>query len=73
MTYALSALLATYLNVFVLIVQVFTKMPALTAIAPRQFETPFVLGQLLVLAAFIALSLIVGDNRREGGLVARAK
>jgi len=40
-TYAITAVIALYLNVFVLIVQLFQKVPALKAIAPTQSEAPF--------------------------------
>lgn len=56
-TYVVSAMIALYLNVFVLIVQLFEKVPALKAIAPTQSEPPFKITQLLVLALFIVLSV----------------
>src|SRR5467141_1556180 len=45
-TYAIMAVIALYLNVFVLIVQLFQKVPALKAIAPTQSEAPFKVTQL---------------------------
>jgi len=53
--YAITALLALYLNVFVLVVQLFRKVPALEAVAPTQSEPPFAVAQLVVLAAFVGL------------------
>lgn len=50
--YAVMALLAFYLNVFVLIAQLFKKLPALQAAAPTLMELPFVIAQALVLAGF---------------------
>src|SRR6478752_6845065 len=47
--YVISATLALYLNVFVLIAQSFQKVPALRAMAPTQTEPPFLLAQLLAL------------------------
>src|SRR5208283_4813222 len=47
--YAISAVLALYLNVFVLIVQLFEKVPALKAIAPTQAAPPFLVAQLTCL------------------------
>jgi hypothetical protein len=41
--------------VFVLVVQLFLKVPAMQALAPTQSELPFALTQLLVLAVFVAL------------------
>jgi hypothetical protein len=44
-----------YLNCFVLIVQLFRRMPALLVAAPTQKEPPFVVTQLVVLALFLWL------------------
>ena len=57
-TYVVSAVLALYLNVFVLIVQAFLKIPALKNIAPTQNDPPFKLTQLVVLVTFIALGIV---------------
>ena len=54
--YVISAMIALYLNVFVLIVQSFLKVPALSAIAPTQSEPPFQVTQIVVLVVFIALT-----------------
>lgn len=56
-TYAITAVVALYLNVFVLIVQLFEKVPALKALAPTQSEPPFQLTQLAVLLIFILLAV----------------
>src|SRR2546430_9337386 len=48
--YVVSAAIALYLNVFVLVVQAFEKVPALKAMAPTQSEPPFLVRQLVVLA-----------------------
>jgi hypothetical protein len=56
--YVATASCALYLNVFVLIVQLFQKVPALHAVAPMQSETPFVAAQGLTLAIFIALGFL---------------
>jgi hypothetical protein len=50
--YVVGTLLVLYLNFFVLLVQLFRRIPALIVAAPRQTEPPFVLTQLLVLALF---------------------
>jgi hypothetical protein len=55
--YVLGAVIALYLNVFVLIVQSFEKVPALKAMAPTQSEPPFLIAQLVVLALFIVLAI----------------
>ena len=49
------AVLALYLNVFVLLAQLFLRLPALMAAAPTQKEPPFLVTQLLVLALFVWL------------------
>ena len=57
-TYVISATLALYFNVFVLIVQSFQKVPALHALAPTQSEPAFQAVQLLTLVIFIALGIV---------------
>jgi hypothetical protein len=54
-TYAISALIALYLNVFVLMVQLFQKIPHLKTLAPTQTETPFIIAQSVLLALFLSL------------------
>jgi hypothetical protein len=54
-TYVITAVLALYLNVFVLIAQLFQKVPPLKALAPTQSEPPFQIAQLVVLVLFIVL------------------
>ena len=56
--YVVTAVLALYLNVFVLVVQSFEKVPALHAMAPTQTEGPFKIAQLLVLVLFILLTVV---------------
>jgi hypothetical protein len=51
-TYVVGTVLTLYLNFFVLMVQLFRRIPALLVSAPKQTEPPFVLTQLLVLALF---------------------
>src|SRR5713101_7904243 len=55
MTYTVGAVLATYLNVFVLVAQLFKRIPVLFLLAPTQSEPPFALTQVLVLALFVWL------------------
>lgn len=64
-TYAIAAVVALYLNVFVLIVQLFLKVPALHAMAPTQTETPFKLAQLAVLALFVVLGALASVRFRN--------
>ncbi|MFZ1129857.1 MAG: hypothetical protein WCA97_13945 [Terriglobales bacterium] len=56
-TYVISAVLALYFNVFVLVVQLFEKVPALHALAPKGSEPPFAITQVIVLAIFVALGI----------------
>jgi len=56
--YVVSALVALYLNVFVLIAQLFQKVPQLKALAPTQSEPPFAVTQLGVLVLFVLLGIV---------------
>ncbi|MCO5066171.1 MAG: hypothetical protein M9924_17400 [Rhizobiaceae bacterium] len=53
--YVVTAVLSLYLNVFVLVVQSFLKIPALHTLAPNGNEPPFAVVQGLVLLAAIIL------------------
>ncbi len=53
--FVVSAVISLYLNVFVLVAQLFLKVPGLQGLAPTQSEPPFVVAQSVVLVAFIAL------------------
>jgi hypothetical protein len=63
-TYVITAMLALYLNVFVLIAQLFMKVPALKALAPTQSEPPFKVSQLVVLIVFVALTIAAAKKFR---------
>ena len=56
--YVVTAMISLYLNVFVLIVQLFQKVPALRVLAPTQSEPPFAVTQLVVLGLFVVLTII---------------
>jgi hypothetical protein len=62
--YVVTALVSLYLNVFVLVIQAFLKVPALHALAPSvpPSEPPFAVIQGIVLLFFIVV--IVGASRR---------
>ncbi len=62
--YVVSAVVALYLNVFVLVVQLFEKVPALRAMTPTQKEPPFLLAQLVILALFVGLTIIAAKRFR---------
>jgi succinate dehydrogenase hydrophobic anchor subunit len=54
-TYVVTAVVAVYLNVFVLVVQLFVKTPPLAQLAPTLAEPPFAATQGLVLLVFVVL------------------
>ncbi|MGH8173533.1 MAG: hypothetical protein ACREPX_10310 [Rhodanobacteraceae bacterium] len=56
-TYVVAAVISLYLNVFVLVVQGFIKVPALNALAPTQAEPPFAIAHGCVLVLFIVLGV----------------
>ena len=62
--YVIGAVISLYFNVFVLIVQLFEKVPALHAMAPTQSEQPFKLTQLVVLALFLLFTIIAAIRFR---------
>ena len=55
--YVIGAVICLYFNLFVLVVQLFEKVPALNALAPTQTESPFKLTQLVVLMVSIVLAI----------------
>ena len=61
---SISAGIALYLNVFVLVVQLFRKVAALKELAPTQTEPPFAVAQLVVMIAFIVLGWIAAKKFR---------
>ena len=54
-TYVTTAVAALYLNVFVLVVQLFVKTPPLAQLAPTQQEAPFAVTQAVVFFLFVWL------------------
>jgi hypothetical protein len=57
-TYVINACLALYFNVFVLFAQLFAKVPALKAIAPTPSSPVFGVTQLVVMAAFVVVTVL---------------
>ena len=57
-TYVATAVAALYLNCFVAVAQSFQKLSFLQPLAPTQSEPPFLVAQLVVLIAFVALGII---------------
>jgi hypothetical protein len=66
--YAVGATLALYLNVFVLVVQSFEKVPVLHALAPTQSEPPFLFTQLVVLLVFLTLGIFAAIKFRHAAV-----
>jgi hypothetical protein len=64
-TYAITSVIALYLNVFVLVVQLFLKVPALNALAPTQSEPPFKIAQLAVLVLFVVIGIFGAIRFRD--------
>lgn len=62
--YVITAMIALYLNVFVLIAQLFMKVQALKAMAPTQSEPPFKMTQLVVLVVFVVLTIAAAKKFR---------
>jgi hypothetical protein len=64
-TYAITAMIALYFNVFVLIAQIFEHVPTFHALAPTGTETPFKVAQLLLLVLFIVLTTAAAKKFRS--------
>lgn len=56
--WVVTAVISLYLNVFVLVAQLFLKVPALKALAPTGSEPPFAIAQGLTLLAFVAAGVL---------------
>jgi hypothetical protein len=62
--YAITAMIALYLNVFVLIAQLFDKVPAVRVLAPTKTEAPFKEAQLAALVLFVILTILAAIKFR---------
>jgi hypothetical protein len=76
-TYVVTASIALYFNMFVLVAQSFQKVPELHRLAPTQTEPAFAVTQLFVLVAFVALTIagvrnFRGEDRPARRVAARA-
>src|SRR5262245_5801394 len=67
--YVIATIASLYLNVFVLVVQSFVKVSALSALAPTQSEPPFAITQAVVLVIFILIALIAVVRFRPATIV----
>ena len=56
--YVISATIALYFNVFVLIAQAFMKVPALHAMAPNGNEPAFLIAQVICMVICIVLGVL---------------
>ena len=56
--YVITAIVALWFNVFVLIVQSFMKISVLKALAPTQSEPPFQIAQGAALVLFVVLAML---------------
>ena len=54
-TYVIGSMVALYFNCFILVVQLFKRIPGLIAAAPTQKEPPFAITQVIVLLLFVWL------------------
>jgi hypothetical protein len=61
-------MIALYLNVFVLVVQLFRRVPGLKALAPTQTEPAFKITQLVVLLVFVAITVLATTKFRRAQL-----
>ena len=57
-TWLTTAIMAQWFNCFVLVAQLFLKVPALHELAPEGKEPPFAIAQGVVLLAFIAAGVV---------------
>ena len=62
--YVVTAVVSLYLNVFVLVVQLFLKVPSLNALAPNGNEPPFAITQAIVLVFFAVAGFLANRKFR---------
>jgi hypothetical protein len=72
-TYVITATTALYLNVFVLVAQMFQKIPALHALAPTQADPPFQIAEAGVLVVFVLLGVLATRKFDPMPVVVRAR
>jgi hypothetical protein len=69
--YVVGSVLVLYLNVFVLVDQLFKRIPALIVLAPTHKEPPYVATQLIVMALFVPLGVAAFKRFRPHPAAAR--
>src|ERR1700723_210569 len=67
-TYVITAMIALYLNCFVLVAQSFMKVPALNALAPTGSEPPFLISQIIVMLIFIVWTVLAVKKFRPDAM-----
>jgi hypothetical protein len=67
-TFVITAVIAQWMNFFVLIAQLFEKVPALHVLAPTNTEGPFKIAQLTALILFLVLGFLAAKNFRHAQL-----
>jgi hypothetical protein len=68
--FVVTAVMALYLNFFVLVVMAFRRVPALHALAPTESEPPFQQTQLVVLVLFVLFGIIAVRRFRLNSIAA---
>jgi hypothetical protein len=63
-TYVITAMIAFWLNFFVLVAQAFMKQPALHALAPTGSEPPFLIAQVVAMLVFIVFTVSAAKRFR---------
>jgi hypothetical protein len=66
-TWLFTAIMAQWLNCFVLVAQLFLKVPVLHELAPEGTEPPFAIAQGVLLLAFIAAGILSLKRFRPAG------
>lgn len=66
--YVIGAVASLYFNTFVLVVQLFLKVPSLHALAPNGSEPPFAIAQGVVLLFFIVTGTLSAKRFRPAGV-----
>ncbi len=69
LVYVVGTVLVLYLNVFVLVVQLFRRVPAMLISAPTQTEPPFLVTQVVMLALFVWLGIAAAKRFRPAAVV----
>ncbi|MDE8653750.1 hypothetical protein [Novosphingobium album (ex Liu et al. 2023)] len=68
LVFGVTATLALYLNLFVLVVQSFLKVPTLNALAPTGTEPPFLAAQAVGLLASAVLGFVLARSLRRAAI-----